>query len=107
MEEDWRQPWLKYYLDSYNSTVQATLPKMLQHQQAADELRKMALNVLLIVNGGGLAAIPAIRQIVGTEIPNESLATSGVLFFYWARLCHRRAGSGNLELSRARISSRL
>lgn len=82
MNEELRLEWLKYALENHNAVVQTSLPRVLQFNQTADEFCKLALNMLLLLNGGGLAAIPALREIVGEKLPDISLAYSGGIFFF-------------------------
>lgn len=85
MNEELRLEWLKYTLENRNAVVQISLPRVLQFNQTADEFCKLALNMRLLLNGGGLAAIPALREIVGEKLPDISLAYSGAFsFLVWS-----------------------
>jgi hypothetical protein len=70
------------YMARTDAVREMYLPQMLRQHEAADATTRLLLNALLLLNGGGLAAIPAIKAIVEPgAFKLESLATSGAFFF--------------------------
>ena len=48
----------------------------------ADETTRLMLNALLLLNGGGIAAIPALKTMAPDgALKLEGLAWSGIIFF--------------------------
>ena len=72
----------QHYMQRHASIRDAHTPTILQRHQTADDQTHLMLNALLLLNGGGLAAIPALKAIVGEDVLKlESLALSGAIFF--------------------------
>jgi hypothetical protein len=81
-EEELKKDAWQSYMARHTAIRDMYLPQMLNKHGAADATTHLLLNALLLLNGGGLAAIPALKAIVQPgDFKLESLATSGAFFF--------------------------
>ena len=81
MKDDPYLTWWRIYSESHHGIEQSILPRISYFHQTADEITKLMLNALLLLNGGGLAAIPALRAMK-PEIPDDCLVWPAAFFFF-------------------------
>lgn len=81
MKEDPHLTWWRIYFECHQTIVQTFLPRISHFHQTADEITRLMLNALLLLNGGGLAAIPALRAMK-PDIPDNCLVWPAAFFFF-------------------------
>ena len=67
--------------ERFKSVRDGFLPRILQWHTAADETSRLMLNVLFLLHGGGLVALPTLKAIFpAATFSDASLAWSGSMF---------------------------